>query len=297
MGSQLMGSQLAFRHPIVLPGCGGHPSPQGTVRVDLLAAPVRERQRYVREMPIPVADHHIGSPSHPGVYSVLTECQTELRIDGVRWQAANDVTGVDVLEGEVAAPRREAGLDLIAQVDADVGEPAVARGVAPGDRLVHQLLPGPFGNGDNGVMSLLEPRLERLEETTLTVERERHLGDQAEVDVAVGQGCVGGDEAAVATHQLDQANTVVGAARLGVGGSEGAGRLLDGGGEAEAALDPADVVVDRLGNTDDADAVPAQSSGEHRGAAHRAVPTDGEKDADLVAEQRLHHVVDGLRAA
>ena len=113
-----------------------------------------------------------------------------------------------------------------------------------------QLLAGAFGHHDYGVATTGEPLGEHIENPAFALQRERHLGNEAQVHVRSGQRGIRGDEAGVTTHQLDQTDAVQRAARFGVRRADGPRRRLDGGGETEAAFDPVQVVVDRLGDAD-----------------------------------------------
>ena len=104
--------------------------------------------------------------------------------------------------------------DGIAQEDPDVTELDVSRRVpfvVPG----HQILTRPLGDDDDGVAAALEPLAQRGEQP---LERERNLGHEAEVDLAIDEHAVRGDEARVAAHQLHEADAVARALGLGVGG-------------------------------------------------------------------------------
>ena len=130
-------------------------------------------------------------------------------------------------------------------------------------------------------------------------EGEGDLRHQAEVDLAVDQGRVGGDEAGVAAHQLHQADAVARPGGLGVGGVDGPLRLGHRGLEAEGRLHEGDVVVDGLGDADDAErAAPAAGlPGDRPGPLQGAVAADGEEDADPQLLQGIDHLRRVLGAA
>src|SRR5215510_3517042 len=99
------------------------------------------------------------------------------------------------------------------------------------------------------------------------------------------------NESRMASHELDQSHTVPRATRFGVGCHNRLGRLLNGGGKSEAALDPGQIIIDRLGNTDDTDrqALPSDLSTQRRGTTQRPIATNSEEDADIVALEGRDH--------
>jgi hypothetical protein len=110
--------------------------------------------------------------------------------------------------------------DGLAHEEADVAQLGVAGGVLaclPAD----YLLSCPFGHGDDGVVAGGQPVAQGGQEC---FQRERLFGDETEVDLAIGQRGVGGDEARFAPHQLDQADAVAGGDSLAVGAEAAAPR-------------------------------------------------------------------------
>ena len=95
-------------------------------------------------------------------------------------------------------------------------------------------------------------------------------GISTKFDVRRGERRVAGDEPGMAAHELDEADAVARAGGLDVGAADD----LDGGRErrleTEAAVDEVDVVVDRLGDADDARSAAraARPPRRSRGAAH-----------------------------
>ena len=73
-----------------------------------------------------------------------------------------------------------------------------------------------------------ESLLEVVEKTVRAVELERHLRDEDKIYVVHGQRGVGGDEAGMASHQLDESDTVGCALGLDVGGVDGVHRAREG---------------------------------------------------------------------
>ena len=89
------------------------------------------------------------------------------------------------------------------------------------------MLPGALGNQDDGVRAPFDTALQGSEETILAFELERHFGYEREVDFLAGNGCPGGDEPGVPSHDLDQRDAVMHAVRLGVCAGNELGRFLD----------------------------------------------------------------------
>jgi len=81
----------------------------------------------------------------------------------------------------------------------------------------------------------------------------RHLGDEDVVDAVFGEGGIRGDEPRVATHDLHQADAVGVPSRLTVSATHDADRLRKSRLEAEAFINVLEVVIDRLGDSDDTD--------------------------------------------
>ena len=106
------------------------------------------------------------------------------------------------------------GLNFLPQKSSDVLELEVARGVALlADRL-YQILAGTLGHHNDRVGTPKDAPLQRSQQAAWTVEREGHLGDQAEIHILAGDRGPSGDEPGVAAHQFDQRNPVVYAVRL-----------------------------------------------------------------------------------
>ena len=181
-------------------------------------------------------------------------------------------------------------MKLIAQPRADIGEAGIAGCVGAGRRR-KEILAGALGDDDDGVSAAPEPLGEHVDHPAAALQRERDLGDEAEVHIGSGQGGVGRDEAGVSTHQLHQADPVQRAARLGVGGEDRPGRRFHCRGEPETALDPVQVVVDRLGNTHHGETQsPADRlGGDGRRPTQCAVAADAEQHRHAVSHQRVDH--------
>ncbi len=113
------------------------------------------------------------------------------------------------------------------------------------------------------------------------------FGDQHEVRIVIGERGVTGDETGMAAHELDDADAAEGRLDLHASGLDRLGRLAERGLEAEALADVRDVVVDRLGDPDDADrqAAAIDLLDEVVSPAHRAVATDHEQDVEAELDE------------
>src|SRR5690606_40366943 len=100
-------------------------------------------------------------------------------------------------------------------------------------------------------------------------------------------------------HHLDEADPAFGPTGFDVPGADRLDRDAERGLEPEAALDVEDIVVDRLGNTDDGQRIAASLRLLRDGdrAAQRSVTTDREQDIHALAHERIHHRAGVLRAA
>ncbi len=122
---------------------------------------------------------------------VVAQQQAIGRVIGVGRQAADDVAGVDVLQIDGHAQLLEVGDDGLAQEKADVAQFDIAGSV--GARLAaDEVLPRALGHGNDGMAARRQPVAQGGQECR---QRERLLRHEAEVDLAIGQRGVGGDEA------------------------------------------------------------------------------------------------------
>ena len=123
------------------------------------------------------------------------------------------------------------------------------------------------------------------------LERERHLGNQAEVHVVVDQGRIRRDEPGIAAHELHESDPVARRFCLGVGRRRRAPRLGDRRLESKRSLHERNIVVDRLRDADDADlqATPRRFLADLLCPAQRPVAADREEDPDPELLQVVHH--------
>ena len=162
-----------------------------------------------------------------------------------------------------------------------------------------EVLPGALGDDHDRVSLRGKPPFEFGEEALATIEGERDLGDEAEVDIAARERGMRRDETRVAPHELHEAYAVPRSPRLDVRGRNHVARGLHGGRKPEAARRPLQVVVDRLGDPDDGDrkSAPVDLVGDRGGPAQAAIAAEDEEDAESTLDERVDHTADLLRAA
>ena len=137
------------------------------------------------------------------------------------------------------------------------------------------------------------------EEAVGPVDLEGHLGYEDEVGLVDGEHRVDRDEARLPAHQLDEADAVHRRVGLDVGCRHRLGGAGDGRLEAEAAVDVAEVVVDRLRDPDDGDleVAPLDLLGDRDRALLRAVAADREQHVEVEPLDGVHDVGDPVAAA
>ena len=254
--------------------------------------------RHVHEAVAPAADDQVGAARHARVHRRLGEARAVHRVGRVGGDRADEVARVEVAEQRLLAAGLEVVADALAQETADVGELLVAGGVV-GLGVGQVLLTRALRDHQDRVALGLDSAPDVREQAVVAVELERHLGDQHEVGVVVGDRGVAGDEPRVAPHDLDDPDAVDGRLGLDLRGLDRLRGARVGGLEAEALADVRDVVVDRLRHADHCD---PRVAGERllRDAVRtvqRAVAADHEEDVDATALQRVDHDADVLRAA
>jgi len=142
----------------------------------------------------------------------------------------------------VVGRRREVVRDRLLEPGPDV---LVERVAARVDAALgaHLRLPRALGDDDERVLVLPQLPLDVVEDRRHV---ELRLGNEAEVDVAGRQRRVHGDEAAVAAHELDDADAVRARRGLGRRGDDVGHGGLDGRREPKGLVDDRHVVVDGL---------------------------------------------------
>ena len=232
---------------------------------------------------MPAAHHHLRAARHCGMHGVLRKPEAIDTIVGIGPHAADQIARVDVLEIQLHARRREVLRDPGSQQQADVVEFPVAGGIEAGPGIGDQVLAGSFRSHDHGMAAPFDSFEQVVEQTVRTVQLKGHLRDEHIVGVGLGERRVAGDEAGMAAHQLHEAHAVGRGLGLDMRRLDRLRRLTEGGLKAEALVDEGDVVVDRLGDTDDGDL--AVTGGDRGGDLHRpperAVTADHEQRIDI----------------
>ena len=217
-------------------------------------------------------DHLAPGAVEGGLDGGDAEAGAQDAVEGDRAAAA-----LDVAQRGGAALDAGAAVDLAGQDLADPAEDLVAVDVDLGrrDREGAGLGQGALGDDDDGgVAALLVAPDDALAHL---VDVEGLLGGQRDRGAA-GEARPDRDVADVAAHHLDDEHAVV-ALRRRVQAVDGVGADLDRGLEAERHLGEADVVVDRLGDADDGEAVLVEAV-DH---AHRALTADPDDGVETVA--------------
>lgn len=104
----------------------------------------------------------------------------------------------------------------------------------------------PLSNHDHAVALDLGPLNDGLVHTLFSLELEMHLGNETDVHITRSQAAGNCDVATVATHELDDANTVLGGFGLNIGRVDELDGGLAGCLEAKAAVDERNIIIDSL---------------------------------------------------
>ena len=203
---------------------------------------------------MPASDHETRFPGHSGMDGVTCEDIAENAVVGVGWHASNHIARIDIFEGDGDLGCFEVRRDFVFQIQSDIEIRTPILDVA--GSVVCQGLGGEsacaaFRHDDQGVASFGQTVLQVREKTLRALEVEVDFWNEAIVDVEACQGCGGGNEAGISTHQLDEPNAILRADRLGMGAIESEARHFDRGIESEGFVDIRDIVVDGFGYADD----------------------------------------------
>jgi hypothetical protein len=210
---------------------------------------------------------------------------------------ANHVAGIDVFESTLRLALAKVILNLALEKNADVSETLVPGRVGPGG--FNHVLPGTLGHNDQGVAASNDALPQLLEKAVITLQCERHFRNKHAVGITAGNRCGAGDEARMAAHQLDQANAIPGASRLGMCRSDG----IDGGGASrfvpEAFVHVGHIVVDGLRDPDNRElvATPGGLLSDGAPAPLCAIASYNEENVYLPLDELVHHALGLLRPA
>mmetsp|Transcript_43182 Transcript_43182/g.128972 ORF Transcript_43182/g.128972 Transcript_43182/m.128972 type:complete len:329 (-) Transcript_43182:712-1698(-) len=213
---------------------------------------------------------------------VLSQGAAVDAVVGVRLDGPHHVRGVYVLDRQRLPLLLEARQDLVTEPRPNVSA------VWPLPGIPEERLPAAVCDHDDSVALVAHQVLAVAEHL---LQRDLHLGEQADVDVARGQRTLQRQEAAVLTQQLHEADAVSVARRLHVRGVDrlpglGARRL-----EAEADVHHGEVVVDGAGDAHAGALVLQlkQRGEELHQALVRTLATEDEELPDLVLLEGLGH--------
>ncbi len=76
---------------------------------------------------IPEADQHIGFAGHAGMDRVLAQEAAKDPVTGIGRLAADDITGIDILQVDLQIQPGKMGLDLFDQKGPDIAQSDVSR--------------------------------------------------------------------------------------------------------------------------------------------------------------------------
>src|SRR5581483_11212785 len=203
-------------------------------------------------------------------------------------EGAGRAAALDVPQHHGAALESGAALQLPGQHNADAAQPDVAELVAAqvlddGSAVFHVHVGGKLGAfGHHHDAEVAPARVTAAQALGDLFDVKGALGNQDDVGAA-GDPAVHGDPAGVAAHDLHHDDPVVGLGG-GVHTVNGFGGDADGGGEAEAEVGAAEIVVNGLGNADYLGSALVQTHGDRL----RVVAADGDEGVNFVAAQVLH---------
>src|SRR5918997_1306883 len=212
--------------------------------VEQLGLGERLRERHALDLRAAQRDHLPEVALVGRVDRLDPEAGAEHAVVGDRRAAALDVA-------EDRHPRLEAGplLDLALELDRDPAEADVAERVGRLELRLQAAVLRRRALGDHDDREVAPARVAAAQPLADLLDVERVLGDEHDVGAA-GQARVGGDPARVPTHDLDHDHTVV-RLRRRVQAVDRLRRDLHPRLEAEGEVGAREVVVDRLGDTDD----------------------------------------------
>ena len=271
--------------------------PERSVRIDLLSFVHGVFDRHVAELFVHAAHHHVGLARHTCVHGAFCKLEAEDGVGSLRGDAAHHVARVEILDVHFLADFLEVFVNFAREEFADVVLQNVSARVAAFFLVLEEFLPGAFCNGDDRVrLAAAVAAFERLEES---FQRERYFGNEAEVHDGRCKGCVGGDKARVAAHELHETEPVERSVRFVVRARNHVGRGEHRRLETERAVDEVQVVVDGFRDADDRDGLAAllHFFGDGVCPAQRAVTADAEQHVDVEAHEGVHHDGGFLHAA
>ena len=168
-------------------------APERTIGVDGISLRDSKFDWQMDKMVIEETDEQAGLSGHSGVDGVRAESFTINCIIRISGSAADDVTGVNVFNGDLDFSFHEVIGDFILQKSADVGQFFKAPGVKT-DGFTHKLLASTLCDDNDGVMTVEEPSFEMSKKAIITIEVKGNFGDEDEVDIVHSKGGMCGDK-------------------------------------------------------------------------------------------------------
>lgn len=233
------------------------------------------------------ADGDAGEAGKGAVDGVLAEDGAHDGIVSVGDAASNHVGGIDVLDVAL-----ELSLELLAEPLTDIAELRIAAGVGTtsGDVLLSRAL----REDDDGVALGVEGVAHVLNDAVRAVSRPIDLWYEATVNKSVRQSGKHGDETALTSHELDDADASVRALRLNGGSLNRLLSLFDSRVETERLIQEQNIVINclRHANHGHLDATLGALVANRVGPGVRTVAANDENHVDAVVDNRLDNLLD-----
>ena len=182
-----VGFEHALCHRMRLPCAGEHITPEPSLGLYLPPSRNGQSNRHVRELTLPAADNHVGSPRHCRMNRVLSQHQAKGGVVRTRRHAPNCVARVNVFQVEFRASLLEVLNNLVLEIQSHVTEPNISRSV-PLSCGLNEILPRSFSYDDHRMAATTQSFLQRSKEC---FHSESNLRNQAEVDMVRGNRCEG----------------------------------------------------------------------------------------------------------
>lgn len=189
-------------HECGLTGLDDDIAPEVAFRFDEISSSDGQFDGDVDVLFVEHGDEETGSSAHGGVSGMSAESGAIDGVIGVCGGASDDVAWVDIFEVNFDVIAFREFFEPISEVDADIVEDFIAGGVN-GVGGFKDILPGAFGDEDDGMMPSCESFFKAFPEAAGAFDSEGDFGDEDIVDVIGGEGGIGGDEAGFSAHDLD----------------------------------------------------------------------------------------------
>ena len=135
-------------HRMRLTCAGEHVTPEPSLGLYLPPSRNGHGNGHVRELALPAADYHVGSPRHCRMNRVVSQHQAKGGVVRTRGHAPNRVARVNVFQVEFGAGLLEVLNNVVLQIQSHVTEPNVSRRV-PLSCGLNEILPRSFSHDDD----------------------------------------------------------------------------------------------------------------------------------------------------